>query len=176
MRNAPNKLSYLNTWSQLHAVWGHLGGVALLEKYCHWGRVLRAYSFTLLPLLCLSASVFSWRCDHIQIFCSWVDSYCFRTEGLNKLPLLLVALAMIPYQSNRKDLIQNTKSGLLLWRTLMHCCLEESGRLWTKEGVECCKCLSKDCSKKTLKGSLICRICSTQEQREGYLQGKTPHN
>jgi hypothetical protein len=39
--NVPISLRHLNTPPQWEAVWEGLGGMALLEKVCHWGRVLK---------------------------------------------------------------------------------------------------------------------------------------
>lgn len=39
MRNTPNNLWHLNSWSLVDAVWGGLGGIALLEEECHGGEL-----------------------------------------------------------------------------------------------------------------------------------------
>jgi hypothetical protein len=49
MRNITHRLMHLDTWSLVVGAAGEeeicnfLGGIALMEKVCHWGKVLKIY-------------------------------------------------------------------------------------------------------------------------------------
>ena len=71
MRNIPNGLTCLNSWSQLLVLSGQVtGGAGWLEEVSHWEQALSIYSldpFSACPWLRVCVCVCGW--DAISVFC-----------------------------------------------------------------------------------------------------------